>query len=150
MGTKKVIECPHCGKKINIGAAPAAVKTVKKAVGSTGNGKSGGKPARAKEKLKPKLKPASGNKQILDQGVNHCIAAIDTAVIKSRKAGKSTDARLAKMIELVFNERDGLNIGDISSLRNLAKGSYNSGKHVPSGLGDYSDIAKTLLKKLEM
>ena len=137
MGTKKVIECPHCGKKINIGAAPAAVKTVKKAVGSAGNDKSGGK-------------PASGNKQILDQGVKHCIAAIDTAVIKSRNAGKSTDARLAKMIELIFNERDGLNIGDISSLRNLAKGSYNSGKHVPSGLGDYSDIAKKLLMKLEM
>ena len=144
MGTKKVIECPHCGKKINIGAAPAAVKTVKKAVGSTGKGKSGGKPARAKEKLKP----ASGNKQVLDKGVNHCIATIDTAVFKSRKAGKATDARLEKMIELVFNE-NGLNIGDISSLRKLAKGSYNSGKHVPSGLGDYSDIAKTLLKKLE-
>ena len=146
MGTKKVIECPYCGKKINVGAALAAVKTVKKAAGSSGNGKSGGKTAKAQEKLKP----ATGNKQVFDKGVNHCIAAIDAAVIKSRKAGKSTDARLEKMIELIFSDRDGLNIGDISSLRKLAKGSYNSGKHVPSGLGDYSDIAKTLLMKLEM
>jgi len=146
MATKNVIECPYCGKKINVGAAPSAVKTVKKATGSSGNGKSSGKTAKAKEKLKP----ASGNKQVLDKGVNHCITAIDNAFIKSRKAGKSIDARLEKIIEVVFNERDGLNIGDISSLRNLAKGSYNSGKHVPSGLGDYSDIAKTLLKKLEI
>ena len=144
MAIKNVIECPYCGKKINVGAAPSAVKTVKKATGSSGNGKSGVKTA------KEKLKPASGNKQVLDKGVNHCIAVIDTAFIKSRKAGKSIDARLEKIIEVVFNERDGLNIGDISSLRNLAKGSYNSGKHVPSGLGDYSDIAKTLLKKLEI
>jgi len=120
--------CPHCGKKIN----NKLINSWKAEPRGTGK------------------KAPAGQGQVPDKGVSHCIAIIDAAARKACKAGKTNDAILEKIIELVFVERNGIDIGYISSLRKIVKGDYDNGKYDHSGLGDYSGIAKILLRKLEM
>ena len=52
------MNCPHCGKEINVGALIGSVSTAAKAAAARENGKLGGRP---KKKLPNRRKAKSGN-----------------------------------------------------------------------------------------
>lgn len=90
-----------------------------------------------------------GNRQVLDKGVNHCMALIDVSVIFSKRAAKTETEIKRKVLEWVLNKKDGLTKDNIPSLKKLATGNYDTGTYDDSGLDDYSGIAKLIIEKLE-